>query len=209
MKELERHIRKMGLVPVDDAETSLKSYRLDTPMPVEPMAEIDNKLSDFLNMQRERANITREEMGVLLGLSPQAYGLYERRQSKIVFSRLIQIIELLGIDMLGVLAHAAPQLFGKDEHEARARADLLSIVMSLPAQNMYEIAKYARMLSNMIETEQFKVEREAVRELTQLLEKNGMTNADVKELIDAKNAKRGKYKSRRKAAADDGSNGAK
>lgn len=158
------------------------------------MTEIDNKLSDYLNLQREKANITREEMGELLGLSQQAYGRYERRQSTIIFSRLIHIIELLGSDMLSVLAYAAPQLFGNDEQEAEARADLLNIIMSLPAKNMYEIASYARMFSHMIETEQYKEEREAVHELTQLLEKNGMTNADVIELIAAKNAKRGPYK---------------
>lgn len=203
MKEIERHIRQNNLVSVKDTESNRNIYRRKTEFPIKPLTAMEDRVSDFLNAKREKANITREEMSELLGLSQQVYGRYERRLSHLRVSRFLHIAEVLGIEMLDVLAYAAPQLFGDNEIEAKARAELVSAVLNLPAKNMFEVSSYVRLLAQLIQNEKYEADREAVLELTELMEKNGLTNSDMAELIAAKKAKRAPRKPRKSAGNAD------
>lgn len=207
MKEIERHINLKGLVPVIDEETNRTIYRRKTDLPPLSAEEMDNRISDFLAATRENANITKEEMAELLGLSQQFYGRAERRQSHLRVSRLILIIEILGPEMFDVLAAVAPQIFGKNEAEAAARGKLVGTIMRLPAKNINEILTYVTLLSELVQREQDEIDREVVRDVKELMDKNGMTAEDVSKLIATEKAKRGPRKRRKRDGGSDAGDG--
>ena len=205
MKEIERHINLKGLVPVIDEETNKTIYRRKTDLPPLSAEEMDNRISDFLATTRENANISKEEMAELLGLSQQFYGRAERRQSHLRVSRLILIIEILGPEMFDLLAAVAPQIFGKNEAEATARGKLVGTIMRLPAKNINEILTYVSLLAELVQREQDEADREIVRDVKELMDKNGMTAEDVGKLIAAEKAKRGPRKRRKSDDKSDAS----
>lgn len=205
MKEIERHINLKGLVPVIDEETNKTIYRRKTDLPPLSAEEMDNRISDFLATTRENANISKEEMAELLGLSQQFYGRAERRQSHLRVSRLILIIEILGPEMFDLLAAVAPQIFGKNEAEATARGKLVGTIMRLPAKNINEILTYVSLLAELVQREQDEADREIVRDVKELMDKNGMTAEDVGKLIATEKAKRGPRKRRKSDDKSDAS----
>jgi transcriptional regulator with XRE-family HTH domain len=204
VKEIERHIKLLGLVPVLDEESGKTIYRRKTSLPVPSPEELENRISDHLAATREKANITKEEMAELLGLSQQFYGRAERREAHLRVTRLILMIEILGPEMFDVLAEVAPQIFGTDEAEAKARGKLISTVMRLPAKNVHEILTYVSLIADLVQRERDEADQAVVRDVKELMDKNGMTSEDVKGLILAEKAKRGPRKPRRLKAAETG-----
>ena len=204
MKDIERHIKLLGLVPVLDEESGKTIYRRKTSFPVPSPEELENRISDHLAATREQANITKEEMAELLGLSQQFYGRAERREAHLRVTRLILMIEILGPEMFDVLAEVAPQIFGTDEAESKARGKLISTVMRLPAKNVHEILTYVSLIADLVQRERDEADHAVVRDVKELMDKNGLTSEDVKGLILAEKAKRGPRKPRRLKAAETG-----
>ena len=203
VKEIERHIKLQGLVPVFDADTDRTIYRRKTDLPVPSSEEMEKGISDHLAATRENANISKEEMAELLGLSQQFYGRAERKEAHIRVTRLIFMIEILGPEMFDVLAEVAPQIFGKNEAEAKARGQLVSTIMRLPAKNVHEILTYVSLIADLAQRERDEADHEVVRDVKELMDKNGLTSEDVRGLILAEKAKRGPRKRRKRNDGSD------
>ena len=203
VKEIERHIKLQGLVPVFDADTDRTIYRRKTDLPVPSSEEMEKGISDHLAATRENANISKEEMAELLGLSQQFYGRAERKEAHIRVTRLIFMIEILGAEMFDVLAKVAPQIFGKNEAEAKARGQLVSTIMRLPAKNVHEILTYVSLIADLAQRERDEADHEVVRDVKELMDKNGMTSEDVRGLILAEKAKRCPRKRRKRNDGSD------
>ncbi|AYD00640.1 transcriptional regulator [Neorhizobium sp. NCHU2750] len=130
--KLERHIEDMGIVEADDGEGDKPIFRRPGFEGVVSLTDLEKRIGEALRQARDKTGLTHADVAPMLGLHPQVYGRYERGESKLNVSRLIQLSELLNFSPLDVLLAAAPYRFGETSGEADQRARLMQIVETLP-----------------------------------------------------------------------------
>lgn len=138
-KNLDSHIKELGLVKTADPENEKPVYRREGLDGISTFEELDAKLGEELRKCRQAKDLSRADLATLVGLSEQVYGRYERSSSKMQVSRLIHLSEILGVSPLGMLFAAAPHLWGKTTEEANTRFRMIKLLDELPADTMASI----------------------------------------------------------------------
>lgn len=146
-KNLESHIKELGLVKTVDPENEKPVYRRQIPEGISTFEELDAKLGDMLRKSRKASDLSRADLATLVGLSEQVYGRYERSSSKMLVSRLIHVSEILGVSPLGMLYATAPHLWGKSPEEADTRFRMMKLLEELPPETMASVVKLLETVS--------------------------------------------------------------
>jgi transcriptional regulator with XRE-family HTH domain len=138
-KDLRNHIASLELVQTTDPDNEKPVYRKRGFDGIATFGELDDKLGEALRRCRKKEGLSRADVAILVGLSEQVYGRYERNSSKMTVSRLIHLSEVLGASPLSMLFSTAPHLWGKTEIEAESRFRIMELLEDLPAETMASI----------------------------------------------------------------------
>jgi len=146
-KSLEDQIADLGLVKTNDPDNEKPVYRREGFDGISTFEELDAKLGEELRNCRQAKDLSRSDVAVLVGLSEQVYGRYERSSSRMQVSRLIHLSEILGVSPLGMLYATAPHLWGATEPEAETRFRMMKLLEELPAETMSSIVSLLEAVS--------------------------------------------------------------
>ncbi|MBB3237005.1 helix-turn-helix domain-containing protein [Phyllobacterium endophyticum] len=138
-KVLKEHIAELGLVQTTDPDNEKPVYRRPGFDGIATFGELDDRLGEALRSCRQKQGLSRADIAILVGLSEQVYGRYERNSSKMTVSRLIHLSEVLGASPLSMLFTTAPHLWGKSEMEAESRFRIMKLLEDLPAETMASV----------------------------------------------------------------------
>jgi transcriptional regulator with XRE-family HTH domain len=138
-KDLKEHIAELELVQTTDPDNEKPVYRRPGFDGIATFGELDDKLGEALRRCRQKQGLSRADIAILVGLSEQVYGRYERNSSKMTVSRLIHLSEVLGVSPLSMLFSTAPHLWGKSEVEAERRFRIMKLLEDLPAETMASV----------------------------------------------------------------------
>lgn len=130
--KLERHMEANGIVAVRDSRNDKDTFRRPGYEGVVPLDDLETRIGGALKEAREKCGLTHADVASMLGLHPQVYGRYERGESKLNLTRLIQLSELLDFSPLNLIFAAAPYRFGSTQEDAKRRQRLVGIVETLP-----------------------------------------------------------------------------
>jgi len=154
------YAKKYGLVPVFEAKPlkqikkgaepaeskrATTIYRKPGYEGVLELPEIERRIGEFLRTVRDSRDISQYDFAVLLGITGQVWGRYERSMSSLDVSRLIVLTELLGLQPTDLLAYVAPHLFGDTPEGAKDRIELIHRICELPdetATNLLGMVKH-------------------------------------------------------------------
>lgn len=138
-KNLETHIAELALVVSDDPANEKPVYRRQGFDGISTFEELDTKLGQELRKTRTGKDLSRADLAVLVGLSEQVYGRYERSASKMQVSRLIHLSEILGVTPTGILFAVAPHLWGQTRQDAENRFRMMKLLEELPTETMSSV----------------------------------------------------------------------
>ncbi len=164
------YAKKYGLVPTFEAkplkqvkkgETAPESSRATTIYRrpgydgVLALPEIERRIGEFLRTVRDKRDISQYDFAVLLGITGQVWGRYERSMSSLDVSRLIVLTELLGLKPTDLLGYVAPHLFGETPEGAKDRIELIHRICELPdetATNLLGMVKHLESVARGMKT---------------------------------------------------------
>jgi transcriptional regulator with XRE-family HTH domain len=138
-ENLEEHIAHLHLIKTTDPENEKPVYRREGFDGISTFEELDAKLGEELRELRHKKNLTRADVGILVGLSEQVYGRYERSASRMQVSRLVHLSEILGVSPINMLYATAPHLWGKSREEADNKFRIMKLIEDLPPETMGSI----------------------------------------------------------------------
>jgi transcriptional regulator with XRE-family HTH domain len=127
-KDDDAYRAKRGLVETTEPDFERPLWRKPGFDGVVSLDDMDKALSEFLGTMRRKVGLNREQLAMLLGISAQVYGRYERAESKLNVTRLVHLSEILGFPPIEMIFAAAPHLFGKTAKEAENRIRLMRLM---------------------------------------------------------------------------------
>lgn len=146
---LEEYIARRGLLKSTDPENEKPVYRRQGYAGIDAFAELDRKVGEAVRRGRKSRNLSRAELSVLVGLSEQVYGRYERNASKMHVSRLIHLCEMLGASPLAMLYAAAPHLWGETAKESAMRFRMMNVIENLSLETIEPVAAVLEKLTEL------------------------------------------------------------
>jgi hypothetical protein len=108
---------------------------------------MEEELSRYLRERRDRQNLNREQVGMMVGLHHEIYARHERAGAKLRVTRLLHLAELLDFSPIEALYAAAPQIFGDTEQEAEVKLKLMMRMLDLPASTAQHLLMMIEELS--------------------------------------------------------------
>jgi transcriptional regulator with XRE-family HTH domain len=146
---LGEYIARRGLLKSIDPENEKPVYRRRGFAGIDEFAELDRKIGEAVRKGRKSKNLSRAELSILVGLSEQVYGRYERNASKMHVSRLIHVCEMLGMSPLTMLYAAAPHLWGETDRESALRFRMINIIETLSLETIEPVAAVLEKLAEL------------------------------------------------------------
>ena len=141
-----------GLVPTTEPEferNGKKLYRVETFDDIVSLADIKDRIAEFLKDVRDRNELSQLELASLLGISAQVWGRYERAISSLEVTRFIVICEQLGLNPVELLGRTSPHLFGKTKEAAAARIELYMRIGNLPDEVCMSLLEMVKQIENL------------------------------------------------------------
>ena len=123
--------KKRGLVETTEPGFERPLWRKPGFDGVVSLDEMDNAISAFIAQARTNADLTRDHLAELLGISPPVYGRYEKAEARLNVTRLVHLCEILGFDPAEMIYAAAPHLYGDTPQQAQNRIALLRLIARL------------------------------------------------------------------------------
>ncbi|TNM65297.1 helix-turn-helix domain-containing protein [Aliirhizobium smilacinae] len=130
--KLQKHVEEKSLVEVFDPVSGKAVFRRPGYEGIIALNELEERIGDALRQAREGNELIHADVAKLLGLHPQVYGRYERGESRLTVTRLIQLSELLEFSPLDVILAAAPHKFGSSKETSAQRCELIRTIEALP-----------------------------------------------------------------------------
>ena len=147
IKDVQTYIDRHGLVETTDSEVDKPIYRKPGFNGVRSLLEMEEELSRYLRERRDRQNLNREQVGMMVGLHHEIYARHERAGAKLRVTRLLHLAELLDFSPIEALYAAAPQIFGDTEQEAEVKLKLMMRMLDLPASTAQHLLMMIEELS--------------------------------------------------------------
>ena len=147
IKDVQTYIDRHGLVETTDSEVDKPIYRKPGFNGVRSLLEMEEELSRYLRERRDRQNLNREQVGMMVGLHHEIYARHERAGAKLRVTRLLHLAELLDFCPIEALYAAAPQIFGDTEQEAEVKLKLMMRMLDLPASTAQHLLMMIEELS--------------------------------------------------------------
>lgn len=141
------HMEANGIVAVHDPRSDKDTFRRPGYEGVVPLDDLETRIGGALKQARETCGLTHADVASMLGLHPQVYGRYERGESKLNLTRLIQLSELLDFSPFDLVFAAAPYRFGSTQEDAEQRQRLVAIVETLPGDAVVALLSLVKAMS--------------------------------------------------------------
>jgi transcriptional regulator with XRE-family HTH domain len=129
---LQKHVEENAIVAVSDPETGDSICRRSGFEGIVPLNEIEKRIGDALRQAREKTGLIHADVATMLDLHPQVYGRYERGESRLTVTRLVQLSELLDFSPLDIVLAAAPHRLGDTQAASDQRRQLIKTIETMP-----------------------------------------------------------------------------